>query len=79
MTIYGDYTAEAVSGGGRAWHIQGSEPRVALCGKILIGDLSTMTMHVRYLECSTCMRLGGERAKDADYFDPNPTKEADRG
>lgn len=61
-TIYGDYIAPAVSSrGGGAWHIQGSLPDLALCGKRLTGSLSRMTLHVCLLECSRCMALGGAR------------------
>jgi hypothetical protein len=57
-TIYGDYVAHAVSSrGGGAWHIQGSESDLALCGKRLGGDLSRMDLHVSLLECPRCMTL----------------------
>jgi hypothetical protein len=58
-TIYGNYVAHAVSSrGGGAWHIQGAEPDLALCGRRLTGDLSRMDLHVSLLECSRCMLLG---------------------
>jgi hypothetical protein len=58
-TIYGDYVAPAVSSrGGSAWHIQGTQPDLALCGKRLTGDLGRMVLHVSLLECSKCMSLG---------------------
>ena len=58
-TIYGNYVAHAVSSrGGGAWHIQGGEPDLALCGKRPSSDLSRMDLHVSLLECSRCMSLG---------------------
>jgi hypothetical protein len=58
-TIYGDYSAPAVSsrGGGR-WHIEGDAPATALCGREVRGDLARMRLHVSLLECSKCMTLG---------------------
>lgn len=60
-TIYGDYVALGLaSSGGGAWHAQGRQADLALCGKRLSGDLRRMELHVSLLECARCMKLGGE-------------------
>ena len=65
-TIYGDYVAPAISSRSSTgpWHIDAEDPNrpsLTLCGKTLTGDLSRMSLHVSLLECSTCMKMGGER------------------
>ncbi len=62
-TIYGDYTAQAISGSStQTWHILGEvETKASLCGKVIRGDLHMMMLHVSLLECSTCMKLGAEK------------------
>lgn len=72
-TIYGDYVAPAVSNGG-AWHIEGDTERSPLCGRTLIGgDINKMELHVSLLECTRCMKLGGEKFADqAEHKDEEP-------
>lgn len=65
-TIYGDYVAPAISSPSTVspWHIDAEDPTrpgLTLCGKTLTGYLSRMSLHVSLLECSTCMKMGGER------------------
>jgi hypothetical protein len=65
-TIYGDYVAPAISSPWTVspWHIDAEDPDqpgLTLCGKTLTGYLSRMSLHVSLLECSTCMKMGGER------------------
>jgi hypothetical protein len=65
-TIYGDYVAPAITSRTHMspWHIDvedPDQPGLTLCGKTLTGDLSRMSLHVSLMECSTCMKMGGER------------------
>lgn len=63
-TIYGDYVAPAIASTSSCWHIRGSRERIALCGAEIKGDVRQMDLHVSFLECSTCMKLGGEAQVD---------------
>ena len=59
-TIYGNYVAPAVAeNGGGPWHIiNENDENKALCGRELRSDRRYMDLHVAFVECCSCQKVG---------------------